>query len=314
MDQTNRSVIVGESVVVKWLTPPAPLPHPAPDVFAHLTEVGFTATATPYAAVSRAGDGGELLLALVTAYLPDARDGWQWCVDEAASGGTAFATELGVLAADLHVALATPSSVFPEPVRHTRDSREAKDGSRDDWSARAEDAVREALALTGGKAGQWLSTVADSLRAGLAPLAVAGTTPLIRIHGDLHVGQVLRWRDGYAVIDFDGNPTVAGADPFQPAARDFAQLITSLEHVGQVAVRRRGADPLAIGEWAAAARAALETAYRTRLAERGHAALLDLSLVRPFEIEQECRELIYAARHLPRWRYAPLGVLRSWYR
>ncbi|MFI5893647.1 hypothetical protein ACIA5D_26430 [Actinoplanes sp. NPDC051513] len=41
--------------------------------------------------------------------------------------------------------------------------------------------------------------------------------------------------------------------------------------------------------------------------------LLDEKLLRPFEVEQECRELIYAARFLPRWRYAPMGVLRSWY-
>ncbi|GAA3099227.1 hypothetical protein GCM10017600_13510 [Streptosporangium carneum] len=309
-------MVVAESVVVKWLTPPEPLPQPAPEMFAHLTEVCFTATATPYAALSRrAEDGGELLLALVTAYLPDAEDGWKWCVDEAVSGGTAFAAELGVLAADLHTALATPSSVLPSPVRHAPDPQ-AEHGRAPwagPWAERAEAAVREALALTGGDDGRWLSDRADALRAELAPLAAAGATPLIRIHGDLHVGQVLRWRNGYAVIDFDGNPTVTTADPFQPAARDLAQLTTSLEHVGQVAVRRRDADPLATGAWTAAARAALRGAYLSRLTERGHADLLDLSLVRPFEIEQECRELIYAARRLPRWRYAPMGVLRSWY-
>lgn len=57
VDQTNRSVVVGESVVVKWLTPPAPLPQPTPDVFAHLTSVGFTATATPYAAAETRNRG-----------------------------------------------------------------------------------------------------------------------------------------------------------------------------------------------------------------------------------------------------------------
>ncbi|MFF5209849.1 hypothetical protein [Streptosporangium sp. NPDC000396] len=310
MDQTNHSVIVGESVVVKWLTPPAPLPQPTPDMFAHLTSVGFTATATPYAAVSHHGDDGELLLALVTAYLPDAEDGWKWCVDEAVTGGTDFAADLGVLAADLHAAMATPSTTFPDPVRHA--PAPPRPGPAP-WSARAEEALNEALALTGGEDGDWLSAHADALRAELGPLTSVSATPLIRIHGDLHVGQMLRWRDGYAVIDFDGNPTVTGADPFQPAARDLAQLTTSLEHVGQVAVKRRDADPLVIGEWTAAARAALQAAYLARLAERGHAALLDRSLLRPFEIEQECRELIYAARHLPRWRYAPMGVLRSWY-
>ena len=30
-----------------------------------------------------------------------------------------------------------------------------------------------------------------------------------------------------------------------------------------------------------------------------------------FEIEQERRELVYAARFLPRWRYAPLATLKA---
>ncbi|MFS1298085.1 hypothetical protein [Streptosporangium longisporum] len=318
VDQTNRSVVVGERVVVKWLTPPAPFPQPAPDVFAHLTSAGFTATATPYASVSRRGaDGTEVLVALVTAYLPEARDGWEWCVDEAAAGRTGFAADLGVLAAGLHAAMATPSPTFPDPVRHAVPVPAPAKGS---WWLRADEALREALALTGGEDGDWLAERSGALRAGLAPLAApagAGAetagTPLIRVHGDLHVGQVLRWRDGYAVIDFDGNPTVTGADPFQPAARDLAQLTTSLEHVGQVAIRRRDAPGPMIAEWAATARAVLQEAYLERLTALGHAALLDRSLLGAFEIEQECRELVYAARHLPRWRYAPMGVLRSQY-
>ena len=127
------------------------------------------------------------------------------------------------------------------------------------------------------------------------------------------MGQILRWRDGYAVIDFDGNPTVTGADPLQPAARDVAQLTTSLQHVAQVAIKRRGTSPDDAARWAAEARTRMLAAYRDRLAGRGAADLLDESLIRPFEIEQECRELIYSARHLPRWRYAPMGVLREWY-
>jgi hypothetical protein len=71
-------------------------------------------------------------------------------------------------------------------------------------------------------------------------------TVAIHPHGDLHVGQVLEGRDGFAVTDFDG-------------------------------------------------------------------AIFDPRLLRPFEVEQECRELLYAARFLPRWRYAAMGVLRSWF-
>ncbi|NUR88314.1 MAG: phosphotransferase [Nonomuraea sp.] len=298
MDQTNYSVVVDERVVVKWLTPPVPLPHPTPDIFAHLVDVGFNDTAPPYLALTRLSDTGEELLALVTGYLPEARDGWEWCVDEAAAGRTEFAAELGRLAADLHVALA---------------GLPAAPAVDDDLAARARAALAEALALTDGPDGAWLATRESALRHELEPLKAGVTSPAIRIHGDLHVGQILKWRDGYAVIDFDGNPTVADPAARQPAARDVAQLGTSLEHVAQVAIKRRGTPPGQAAAWAAKARAALLAAYRRRLAEKGRPDLLDETLIRPFEVEQECRELIYAARHLPRWRYAPMGVLRTWY-
>ncbi|WP_067183304.1 hypothetical protein [Microtetraspora niveoalba] len=325
VDQTNHSVIAGESVVVKWFPRPSRAPQPAPDLLAHLS--GFSRTATPYAAIY----WEDALVALVTAYLPEARDGWEWCVDEAEAGRTGFAAELGALAAELHLAMASPSPVFPDPVRLAPPAPgERPDGhgpasagpTSDEtaagaWAERAEEALRDALALTDGDDGVWLASREPELRRELAPLAAAGRTPLIRIHGDLHVGQILRWRDGYAVVDFDGNPTVSAATPgggaFQPAARDLAQLTTSVEHVGQVAILRRGSAPERVAAWVAEARDAIVDAYRTGLAEAGRSDLLDPSLVRPFEVEQECRELIYAARHLPRWRYAPMGVLHSWY-
>ncbi|WP_188190752.1 hypothetical protein [Nonomuraea sp. SYSU D8015] len=366
VDQTNYSVVVAEKIVVKWLTPPQPLPHPTPELLAHLVEAGFNDTAPPYAALTGPVDGRECLLALITGYLPEARDGWEWCVDEAVAGRTAFATALGHLAADLHLALST----FPTPARSTSPDTDtstlaaspgveasalaappgvdtpARAGSPGAGTAstdtaasgatrtapksagpgdaaepdgamaeavRAEAALGEALALTDGEDGRWLADHADQLRHELIPLDAPITTPRIRIHGDLHVGQILQWQDGYAVIDFDGNPTVTDADPYQPAARDVAQLTTSLEHVAQVAIKRRSTPPHKAASWAAEARKALLTAYKARLAARNRQDLLDETLIRPFEIEQECRELIYAARHLPRWRYAPMGVLRTWY-
>ncbi|MGI5283303.1 hypothetical protein ACQEVF_08220 [Nonomuraea polychroma] len=311
VDQTNYSVVVDEKVVVKWMTPPVPLPHPALDILAHLVEAGFNDTAPPYAALTGPVDGRDCLLALVTGYLPEARDGWEWCVDEAEAGTTAFAADLGRLTADLHLALATS---IPGLSGADAASTHAAEPGATRTAARAERALAEALEVTDGEDGRWLAARAQDLRRDLAPLSQRPiTTPRVRIHGDLHVGQILRWRDGYAVIDFDGNPTVTDADPHQPAARDVAQLTTSLEHVAQVAIKRRGTPPEAAAAWAAEARAIMVTAYKARLTARNRPDLLDETLIRPFEVEQECRELIYAARHLPRWRYAPMGVLRTWY-
>jgi maltokinase len=292
VDQTNISVVVGEQVVVKWIREPSRTPHRAPGILARLAAAGFTRTAPPYAAVHRDG----ILVALVTGYLPEAHDGWDWCVD-AVMAAEPFAADLGALTADLHTALAT--------------SYDKADGAG--WHARAVAAASEAARLTAGEDGRWLEFRAAEFEAALRPLLAMGETPVQIIHGDLHVGQVLRWPGGYAVIDFDGNPTLDDPDEPQPAARDVAQLLTSLEHVAQIAVKRRGADPAAMADWAKVVRRELLEAYVARLEELGRAEIFDRRLLRAFEVEQECRELIYAARFLERWRYAPMGVLRRWF-
>lgn len=297
VDQTNVSVVVGERIVVKWIADPSSGPHRAPRLLARLAAAGFTQTAPPYAAVHRDGK----LVALVTGYLPDAQDGWDWCVDAALSADP-FAASLGRLTADLHAALATPAGPAPGS---------GSDGAG--WYERAVAAAGEAARLTPGDDGRWLEFRSAEFEAALRPLRAVGVTPVQTIHGDLHVGQVLKWRDGYAVIDFDGNPTVEGVDEPQPAARDVAQLLTSLEHVAQIAIKRRDADPDAMGVWAKHARRALLDAYMARLGELGRPEIFDRRLLRAFEVEQECRELIYAARFLTRWRYAPMGVLRRWF-
>jgi maltokinase len=305
VDQTHESVVVGERFVVKWLREPVP-DHPAPVLLAHLAQVGFTGTPALQGALS----GSDGLRALVTEYLPGASDGWEWCVDDLLAGEQGFPARLGALAAGLHAALATPSAVLPVPVTH------ADGAARAAWSASAAELLSELNDA-------WLLSRARQLRAALElPAEVAGT-PLIRVHGDLHVGQILRAGNKLAVIDFDGNPAVQH-EPMQAAARDVAQLMMSLEHVAAIAARRLvGLEPDPdlivditpghrpdISGFVPKARADFLSAYRNVLAEHGMSHLLDERLIPAFEIEQELRELRYASQFLPRWRYAPMAALR----
>ncbi|MGW5667570.1 hypothetical protein [Micromonospora sp. NPDC003776] len=316
VDQTNTSVVVGERVVVKWMRPATGGGSfdRAPDLLAHLAATGFARTPTPYAALYRDGpDAG--LAAVVTAFLPDAVDGWDWCVDaliDQLDGGPPadLAADLGVLAAELHSALATPSETIPAPVVL----------SYRDWAADGLAVLDEAhrlVAADDDEAALWLAAHLPQLAADIERSRAVDRTYVMPPHGDLHVGQVLRWRGGLAVTDFDGNPTLAtpGAGMLtEPAARDVAQLRTSLLHVGQIADRRTGGRHRpAVADWGRRAVDDLLAAYLRTLDERGMTQLFDERLLRPFEVEQECRELCYAARFLPRWRYAPMGVLRHWY-
>ncbi|MEV0155511.1 hypothetical protein AB0H57_17455 [Micromonospora sp. NPDC050686] len=316
VDQTNTSVVVGERVVVKWMRPATGggSPDRAPDLLAHLAAAGFTRTPTPYAAVYHDGpDTG--LAAVVTGFLPDAADGWDWCVDaliDQLDGGppAELAGDLGVLAAELHCALATPSETISAPVAV----------GRRDWAAdglAVLDDAHRLVAAADDEDAHWLAARLPRLAADIERSRAVDRTYVIPPHGDLHVGQVLRWRGGLAVTDFDGNPTLATPDGVvltEPAARDVAQLRTSLLHVGQIADRRTdGRHRPAVTDWGRRATDELLAAYLRTLDERGLTHLFDERLLRPFEVEQECRELCYAARFLPRWRYAPMGVLRHWY-
>jgi maltokinase len=134
----------------------------------------------------------------------------------------------------------------------------------------------------------------------------------VHVHGDFHVGQVLRTPGGALhVIDFDGNPTrpaVLRAAP-GPAARDVAGMLASLENVAHIARHYSPQVPDQAAEaWTAEVQREFLAGYVRGLGDRGD--LYDESLQPAFDWEQVCREFVYAARHLPRWGYVPAAALR----
>ena len=148
---------------------------------------------------------------------------------------------------------------------------------------------------------------------GSTTLATIESTPVTWIHGDLHVGQVLRSPSGLSIIDLDDDVSLPLAERGRQLSpvRDVAQLASSLDHVGRIVERRTsGETAMAVDAWVDQARTAFLAAYVTALTGAGRRELFDERLLTPFEAERVCRELLYAARTLPRWMYAPLGTLR----
>lgn len=311
VDQSNESVVVGEHVVVKLYPITAPGPQPGLELPEHLAEAGFEGIPAPIGAVTWLDDeGDEVLLATAAAFLPGARDGWEWYlelllgwldgdVDEDSALGPA--REVGSLAGRLHAALATPTSVLPQPVQVV--------GSEvlESWRIRAEATLDEALTLTGGPEGERLRAIAVRVRASFDVFGHQAQARAMRIHGDLHVGQILHGEGGLAVTDFDGNPMapVAERRALESPARDLASLVRSVDHLGRIAHRLREGRDADIDDWIARSVADVTDAYRAELAGRGRADLFDGRLLRPFEVAQEAHEFVYAARFIPRWRYVP---------
>ncbi|VEH79320.1 putative trehalose synthase [Corynebacterium kutscheri] len=56
------------------------------------------------------------------------------------------------------------------------------------------------------------------------------TITTTRIHGDLHLGQILKNDTGFFIIDFEGEPGAASAHHFDSPLRDIAGLIRSFHY------------------------------------------------------------------------------------
>jgi maltokinase len=316
VDQTNHSVVVDESVIVKWFVPCVPVPHPGIRVLEHLAAVGFTDMPEFFAADVVEGQ----VVASVSEYLHGALDGWDWFVEEMmvaaeqpagmpSSAVLSSARALGSLAARLHIALTMPSVVVPDPVTPVDPAREL---------ARCLSLLDEAVAVVDGEAAGVLRARLTRIREVFAGASarLAGepcSTPAFLLHGDLHVGQVLRSGERLMVTDFDGNPLLDHGQRHlaRPAAVDVASLVQSVDHAGRVAQRRRPELDAEIETLIGDATATTLSGYRAVLADADRAFLLDERLLEPLRVAQELHELVYAARHLPRWAYAPTATLRS---
>ncbi len=306
-DQSNESVIVGGSAVVKLFPLTAPGSQPGLDLPIHLASVGFRWHPAPRGALRwRSPAGDEVLLATACAYLARARDGWDWYLDRALEwldgsidDGAAFepAPTIGRIAARMHAALGTPSSVLPDPVR------EADVATAEAWRRSTLGVAEQASALTRGDEGARLAARAGPIRATLQALGDAVGAVTTRVHGDFHVGQVLEWEGGYAVTDFDGNPVAPPAEraAFDTPVRDVAAFVRSIDHLGRVAAARRPGRDIDIDTWIATSRAAFLDAYLRELDGLGAGASFDERLLRPFEVAQACHEFVYAAKFLPGW-------------
>jgi maltokinase len=291
VDQTNYSVVVDESVVVKWLRPPVPVPHPGVQLIRHLAAAGFGEMPSLIGVDEQDG----LVHAIVTTYLSGAQDGWDWYVDDVekwlAGDGSLddlvdSGRRMGAITARLHSALCDlqPSVVEIDTVadRAVIDMQLAKD-SLDGLS--------------------WLDERA--VDAALQPLREVARMQGHRIHGDLHAGQFLRADAIMVVTDFDGNPLqdLEGRAVAQSPLRDVASMVQSIEHVGAVVVKRRRPDRAHDVDrfTTAATRAALD-AYSA-------AHRVDDELLLAFRVAQELHEYAYAIQHLPHWRYVADSAL-----
>ncbi|WP_244993241.1 phosphotransferase [Curtobacterium flaccumfaciens pv. flaccumfaciens] len=304
-EQSNTSVICdtesGDRVIIKVFRV---LHHgDNPDVTTQLalTAAGSTRVPRVYGAlradwpdVGRPDGTATGHLAFAQEFLPGLDDAWRVALQEA-QAGTPFgdrAEQLGTALADVHRTLA--GALPTEPADAPR-----RDAAVATMHARLDTAAREAPAV---------ADHVDAIRAVYARAADATWPDLQRIHGDLHLGQVLSAPDprGWVFLDFEGEPLRPLDERSLPdvTLRDVAGMLRSFDYVAGALAH--DAEPVDADAWAAEARARFLEGYQrgTGADLAAHSALLDA-----FELDKAVYEVVYETRNRPGWVGIPLAAV-----
>ncbi|MFD0570570.1 hypothetical protein ACFQ0T_16820 [Kitasatospora gansuensis] len=132
------------------------------------------------------------------------------------------------------------------------------------------------------------------------------------MHGDLHLGQLLRGPAGWALIDFEGEPSLPMAERAVPHSplRDVAGMLRSFEYAADHADLLAGpSNPAATARlriWAEQGADAFCLGYAgVAWDPRGQDALL-----RAHTLHKAVYEAHYEARHRPDFLPIPLAAVR----
>ena len=345
-EQSNSSLVIGDLAILKLFRRVSPGLHPEAEMGRYLTELGFAHIAPLLGEVTRVGkDGTPHVLLVLQGFIHNQGDAWSWThnilgraiqdaimVIEGAPGRCAdaltevahFAATMGQRLGEMHAMLAEPAddaAFAPEPAGPKDCAQWASEAcarideaidllaARRDWSDEERERVSRIVALR------------KRLHAAAARCAKQGVGSLrTRIHGDLHLGQVLVAQGDIFIIDFEGEPARPLAERRAKGSplRDVAGMLRSFDYAAATAA---GAGAAGQSETDRARKADILTRFRKiseesflaayREAAKGIAhrwqsvgaesALLDL-----FVLQKAAYEIAYEAGNRPAWLHVPL--------
>lgn len=338
-EQSNTSVVLDDSVILKFFRRVEPGPNPDLELSRLLTNEGFNNIPAQLGEIfyernreSEEEDLFQVDLGIAQRFVHGAVEGWAVTlerlqtmfneihpedtsedrlvlVEERAAELLDAIEQLGEATGSLHVTLAREDfepDVRPEPVEPHE----------------INELARQMLATLDEQAAfvPELSSMAPAVRHRIEAISsIADLGQKTRVHGDYHLGQVLRSARQWLLLDFEGEParTLEERRLKQSPLKDVAGMLRSFNYAAYAALFERGEpdgdewkrlEPWA-GTWEALARHRFVTAYLTRSHE-GHflpqdresvAALLDL-----FELDKALYEVRYERGHRPDWLRIPL--------
>ena len=257
-EQSNSSLIIDSKAILKLVRRIAAGIHPEAEMTRHLTRLGYANTPALLGEVVREdAQGNENTLVLLHAYVPNEGDAWNWTLDylrrtldttevvsdeaedgdDQLQGYTAMAAIFGRRLAELHALLAQPSddAAFA-PVNAGANLVRERAKSVGSMVQRAFGALASHTSWKDAetqRVAEELLARRDEVLARIKTLAEAGRDTLqTRIHGDLHLGQVLIAQNDAYIIDFEGEParTLEERREKSSPLRDVAGMLRSFDY------------------------------------------------------------------------------------
>ena len=342
-EQSNSTLIVGRKAVLKLFRRVSSGMHPEAEMTRYLTERGFTGTAPLLGEVTRFDAAGErATIAVLQGFVVNQGDGWAWTlhqldrlVDEGATpyaestephfeSYSAFARTIGRRLGEMHKVLATPTddpAFAPEEINEEDVKELVKRAQREFERAikavegndfREEREQNFAKALKGRRA----ATLAQIERLARKAKGALAT----RIHGDMHLGQVLVSGGDVALIDFEGEPAKPLSERRAKTSplRDVAGIIRSFDYAAATVERSpkqaEGGDGSTrahalLARFRILAEIALLEGYREGTGRPLSES--EFELLRLFMMEKAAYEIAYEVANRPDWIGTPLCGLVS---
>ncbi|WP_166355246.1 maltokinase N-terminal cap-like domain-containing protein [Phytoactinopolyspora limicola] len=319
VEQSNTSLAYGDVALLKVFRRVQPGLNPDVEVHAALTREGCGYVAPLLGWVdgrwTTAGGDHHASLAMLQTYLTTASDGWALAAasvrdlyaegdlhaDEVGGDFAAEAHRLGEATGHVHKTMAEvlPTGQF----------------SASDLAART-DLILRRLDQAVGVVPE-LEPYMPRLRTQVNALRrVDHPVPTQRVHGDYHLGQVLRTVMGWKLVDFEGEPArpLTERTTLDSPIRDVAGMLRSFDYAARYLLitdydhNHPAYDQISYRatEWAERNRDAFCDGYTQAGAgdPRLHAALLTA-----YEIDKAVYEVAYEARYRPSWLPIPMTAV-----
>jgi maltokinase len=325
VEQSNTSLVFGDEAILKVFRRIAPGSNPDIEVHEALARAGadrhvarllghVSARWTPTDGTGDdAGHGAGVsgALAMLQEFFRTATDGWELAKtsvrdlyaeadlhpDEVGGDFAGEAHRLGVATAEIHADLAR---ALPTGILGRTDLGRLAAAMR----GRLDAAVHVVPDLADYAAG--LRLAYDALE------AHEPGVPVQRIHGDYHLGQVLRTVTRWVVLDFEGEPArpLAERVALESPLRDVAGMLRSFDYAARHLLSDHPHQPQLLyraEEWADRNRSAFCEGYAE--GNGGQDPREDSVLLRAYEADKAVYEAVYEARNRPAWLDIPLSSL-----